>query len=174
MAMLVIQGIFDFGVQLILYPFYVLTYVTKSSDKWFDVLPAFNGIIKALQKLIITMIACAFILCINLAVIKALFQWNTSVFVAAAGGSAYSNLPSPEVGNAIGFGSHSVTWMSAILTFYLMYKIYGMTQQQLQTYIGGGQDRLYKQVKSDATTMWESAKSTAKGFKTAIGWFKRK
>ena len=57
MALLVIQGIFNFGVQLILYPFYVLTYVFKKNDKWFDVWPAFNGITKALQQLIVTMIA---------------------------------------------------------------------------------------------------------------------
>ncbi len=174
MAMLIIQGIFNFGVQLILYPFYVLTYVTKSSDKWFDVWPAFSGITKALQQLIITMIACAFILCINLAVIKALFRWNSSVFVSAAGGSAYSNLPTPEVVNAIGFGTHSVTWMSAILTFFLMYKIYQMTQKQLENYIGGGMDKLYRQVNGDATTMWKGIKQTTSAFNSALGWFKKK
>ncbi|MBR2412432.1 MAG: hypothetical protein IKB10_02085 [Alphaproteobacteria bacterium] len=174
MAMLVIQGIFNFGIQLILYPFYVLTYVTKSSDKWFDVWPAFSGITKALQQLIITMIACAFILCINLAVIKALFHWNSSVFVSATGGSAYSNLPTPEAVNAIGFGNHSVTWMSAILTFYLMYKIYQMTQKQLETYIGGGMDKLYKQVGGDVSTMWKGIKKTTGAFNDAVGWFKKK
>ena len=42
MALLIIQGIFNMGMALILYPFRVLVYVTKSSDKWVDVWPAFS------------------------------------------------------------------------------------------------------------------------------------
>lgn len=172
MALLIIQGIFNFGMQLILYPFNVFTYVVKSSDKWFDIWPAFSGITKALQDLIITMIACAFMLCIDLAVIKALFQWNTSVFVVAASGSAYSNLP--QTANiAMGFGEHSVTWLSAILTFYLFFKIFDMTQQQLKLYTGGGLDGLYNQVKSDSKTLYGGIKDMGKKLGTAIGWIKK-
>lgn len=173
MALLIIQGIFNFGMQLILYPFYVLTYVMKSSDKWFDIWPVFSGITKALQQLIITMIACGFILCINLAIIKALFQWDTSIFVVAAGGTATSNVPT-AANSAMGFGEHSLTWMSAILTFYLMFRIFSMTQEQLQKYIGGGMDGLYKQVKSDAGTMTSNLKNWGQKIGTAIGWLKKK
>ena len=174
MALLIIQGIFNFGIQLILYPFNVLTYVFKSSDKWFDVLPAFNGIIKALQQLIVTMIACAFILGINLAIIKALFNWKTSVFVAAAGGSAVTNMPTvATASNALGFGVHSVTWLSAIMTFFLMSKIFEMTRRQLDMYVGGGMDGLYKQVMNDSKTLWGGAKSLGKTVGSAIGWIKK-
>lgn len=173
MALLIIQGIFNFGMQLILYPFYVLTYVFKSSDKWLDVWPAFGGITKALQQLIVTMIACSFMLCVNLAIIKALFQWNTSVFVVAAGGSAYSNVPT-VANSAMGFGEHSILWLSAILTFYLIMKIFDLTQKQLNKYIGGGMDGLYKQVKSDAGTITGNIKNWGKSVGKAVGWIKGK
>ncbi len=173
MALLVIQGIFNFGAQLILYPFYVLTYVFKKNDKWFDVWPAFNGITKALQQLIVTMIACAFILCINIAVIKALFNWNSSVFVVAAGGSAYSNVPT-MTNTSIGFGGHSVMWISAIMTFYLMFKIFDITQTQLKKYIGSGMDGLYNDVKSDSKTLFKNIKDMGKKIGTATGWIKKK
>lgn len=172
MALLIIQGIFNFGMQLILYPFYVFTYVVKPSDKWFDLWPAFGGITKALQELIITMIACSFMLCIDLAIVKALFQWNQSVFVVAANGSAYSNLP--QVANtAMGFGEHSVTWLSAILTFYLFFKLFDMTQQQLKLYTGSNMDGLYKNVRSDAKTLYGDVKKLGKQIGTAIGWIKK-
>lgn len=173
MALLIIQGIFDFGMALILYPFNVLTYVVKSNDKWLDIWPAFSGITTALKNLIITMIACAFILCINLAVIKALFDWNTSVFVVAAGGTASSNVPSASSA-AMGFGGHSLTWMSAILTFYLMMRIFDATQQKLKTYTGGKMDALYNQVKGDTKTLVGGIKKTGKGIGKAIGWIKGK
>ncbi len=173
MALLVIQGIFNFGMQLILYPFYVLTYVTKSSDKWFDIWPAFSGITKALQQLIVTMISCAFILCINLAIIRALFQTHKSVFVTAAGGSAASNVPSAISGASMGFGTHSITWLSAILTFFLMFKIFDMTRKQLDMYVGSGMTGLYDKVKSDAGTLWSGAKKTGAAFGKAIKWIKK-
>ncbi len=149
MALLIIQAIFTFGISLALYPFQVLTYVAKPSDKWLDIWPAFSGITKALQTLIVTMIACAFILCINVAVIQALFQWSSSVFVVAAGGTATTNVPqAANVG--MGFGSHSVLWLSAILTFYLMYRIFELTRNQLIAYTGKGADDLYKKVTSNS------------------------
>lgn len=173
MALLIIQGIFNFGMQLILYPFYVLTYVFKSSDKWLDMWPAFGGLTKALQQLIVTMIACSFMLCINLAIIRALFQWNSSVFVATAGGSAYSNIPT-VANSAMGFGEHSIMWLSAILTFYLMLRIFDKTQEQLKKYIGSGMDGLYKQVTSDAGTLAGNVKKWGTSVGKAVGWIKGK
>lgn len=171
MALLIIQGIFNFGMALILYPFQVLMWVAKpKSDKWFDFWPAFDGIIKALKQLIITMIACAFILVVNVAVIKALFQWNSSVFVVAAGGAATNNVPT-MANNAMGFGEHSVLWLSAILTFYLMVRIFELTREQLDKYTGKGADDLYKKVTGDA-------KSTVKNVtgygKKIVNAFKKK
>lgn len=176
MALLIIQAIFNFGMALILYPFQVLTWVIKpkNPDKWFDVWPAFGEVTKALQKIIITMIACAFILCINLAIIKSLFQWNSSVFVVAAGGSAVTNVPQ-AANSAMGFGQHSILWLSAILTFYLMLKIFDLTRKQLDSYVGGGMDKLYNQVvKSDAPKMANLIKDNAKKLGTAFGWIKKK
>lgn len=173
MALLVIQGIFNFGMALILYPFQVLAYVAKPSGKWLDVWPAFSGITKALQQLVITMIACAFILAINVAVIRALFQWNSSVFVVAAGGASLSNVP--QIANsAMGFGQHSILWLSAVLTFYLMFRIFDLTRQQLDAYIGGGMDKLHKQVVGDAKTVWKGAKDWGQKIGKAAGLIKKK
>lgn len=172
MALLIIQAIFNFGMALVLYPFQVLTYVVKPSDKWFDIWPAFSGITKALQQLVITMIACAFILCINIAVVKSLFGWSSSVFVVAAGGAASSNVP--QVANsALGFGQHSVLWLSAILTFYLMLRIFDMTRDQLKSYTGGKMDKLYNQVKGDSKTLLNGAKDWGKKVGKAVGFIKK-
>lgn len=173
MALLIIQAIFNFGMALVLYPFQVLTYVVKPSDKWMDVWPAFGGITKALQKLVITMIACAFILCVNLAVIKSLFQWSSSVFVVAAGGSASSNVPT-AINAGIGFGQHSILWLSSILTFYLMFRIFELTREQLNAYVGEGMDKLYNQVKGDSKTIMNRAKSIGSAISNVIGWKKKK
>lgn len=173
MALLIIQGIFNFGMALALYPFSVLSYVVKPSKKWLDIWPAFASIATALQKLIITMIACAFILCVNLAVIQALFGWNASVFIAAAGGTAGGNVPSASVGMG-GFGNHSVIWVSTILTFYLMFRIFKMTREQLDAYVGPKMDDLYKKVNSDTKTMWQRTKDSLTNLGKAVGWFKKK
>ena len=173
MALLIIQAIFNFGMALFLYPFQVLVYVVKPSDKWFDIWPAFGGITKALQRMVITMIACAFILCINIAVIHALFQWSSSVFVVAAGGVATTNVP--QVARAaMGFGQHSIMWLAAILTFYLMLRIFKLTREQLDNYVGKGMDALYNQVKSDSGTLAKKFEQTTKSIGTAIGWIKKK
>ena len=172
MALLIIQGIFNFGAQIILYPFSVLVYVFKKNDKWLDIWPAFSGITKALQQLIVTMIACAFILCINVAIIKALFQWNSSVFVVAAGGTATSNVPQ-QAATSMGFGQHSVLWLSAILTFYLMFKIFELTRKQLDMYVGKGMDTLYNNVTNDTKTLYNASKTMIKKYKDASGWFKK-
>lgn len=175
MALLIIQGIFNFGMALILYPFQVLVWVAKpkNPDKIFDVWPAFSGITKSLQQLIITMIACAFILCINLAIIKSLFQWSSSVFVVAAGGAASSNMPQ-MARSAVGFGNHSVLWLSSILTFYVMLRIFELTRKQLDKYVGSGMDNLYKQVNSDRKTLWKGTKDWGKKIFNAAGWAKKK
>lgn len=162
MALLIIQGIFNFGMALILYPFQVLVWVAKpsGSKKWFDIWPAFSGITKALQQLIVTMIACAFILMLNIAIVRALFQWNTTTYVVAAGGYATSNIPT-MANTGMGFGEHSVTWMSALLTFYLMLRIFELTRKRLEMYTKG-QDELYRKVMSDAPAAWNRARATYK------------
>ena len=171
MALLIIQGIFEFGMALVLYPFQVLSYVAKPNDKWLDIWPAFSGVTTALKKLVITMIMCAFILCINIAIIKSLFTWNSSIFVVAAGGSATSNVPTIASG---GFGEHSIMWLSSILTFYLMFKLFNMTREQLMSYVGKGTDSLYNNVVKDSKTLWKNTKDTGKTIATVAGWIKKK
>lgn len=173
MALLIIQAIFNFGMALIMYPFQVLTYVVKSNEKWLDIWPAFGGITKALQKIVITTIACAFILCVNIAIVKSLFRWNSSVFVVAAGGTSTSNVPSVAT-NALGFGEHSILWLSAILTFYLMFRIFNLTREQLDSYVGKGMDNLYNQVKGDTKVLQKNVKNLGKTLGTAFGWIKKK
>lgn len=166
MAMLIIQGIFNFGMSLLLYPFQVLTYVFKASDKWFDIWPAFNGVIKALQELVITMIASAFILSINIAIVVALFPNGASVYVDVAGGSATGNVPTLSTG-MVTFGQHSITILSSLLTFYLMLKIFNMTQEQLKQYTKG-QDGMYNQVVGDSKALYGKYTNTKKKIKD---WF---
>ncbi len=173
MALLIIQAIFGFGMSLVLYPFQVLTYVAKSSDKWLDIWPAFSGIVKALQSLVITMIACAFILCINLAIVKSLFRWSSSAFVAAADGAATSNIPT-MTNTALGFGEHSVLWLSGILTFYLMFRIFDLTREQLTKYTSGVPDSLYKKVTGDTKSLWNTGNKIRNSIKTAKDLFKKK
>lgn len=159
MALLIIQAIFDFCLSLIMYPFNVLAWVAKKSDKWFDVLPAFSQIIDALKNLIITMIACAFILCVNIALVRALFNWSSSVFVVAAGGVSTTNVPS-ITNSAMNFGQHSILWISALLTFFLMHNIFEMTRKRLDMYTKGTSRDLYNNVTGDAKTMWDKIKAT--------------
>lgn len=173
MALLIIQAIFDFGIALILYPFNVAAWVTKTGDDWFNVWPAFSGIIDALKKVIITMIASAFILCVNLALVRALFQWNSRIFVTAVGGTAYSNLPSASA-NSSGFGEHSVLWLSCLLTYFLMNKVFAITRDKLKEYVGKGSTELYDRVKGDVKTSWEITKSTGKSLKNAWQVFRGK
>lgn len=145
MALLVIQAIFNFGMALILYPFNVAAWVAKKNDSWFDIWPALSGIIDALKQVVITMIACAFILCVNVALVRALFQWNHNAFSTVADGT---------VG---GFAGHFMVWLSCILTFFLMNKMFEITREKLTEYIGGNSTDLYKKVKSDAKTGWDIA-----------------
>jgi hypothetical protein len=149
-----------------MYPFNVLAWVAKKSDKWFDVVPAFSQIIDALKNLIITMIACAFILCVNIAVVRALFNWSSSVFNVAAGGVSVSNVPS-ITNSAMNFGQHSILWISALLTFFLMQNIFKMTRERLDMYTT--KDHwLYNNVTGDAKTFWNMAKATPGAIKNII------
>lgn len=173
MALLIIQAIFNFGMALILYPFSVAAWVAKKNDSWFDIWPAFSGIIDALKKIVITMIACAFILCVNLALVRALFQWNSRIFVAAAGGVAYSNLPNVSSLSS-GFGGHSMLWLSCLLTFFLMNKMFEITREKLTGYVGKDATQLYNQVKGDAKTTWDMAKAVPGKAKNILGVFKGK
>ncbi len=173
MALLIIQAIFNFGMALILYPFSVAAWVAKKNDSWFDIWPAFSGIIDALKKIVITMIACAFILCVNLALVRALFQWNSRIFVAAAGGVAYSNLPNISSLSS-GFGGHSMLWLSCLLTFFLMNKMFEITREKLTGYVGKDATQLYNQVKGDAKTTWDMAKAVPGTAKNIWGVFKGK
>ena len=173
MALLIIQGVFEFGMALILYPFQVLSYVVKSSDKWLDIWPAFGGVVDALKKLVITMIMCSFMLCVNIAIIKSLFTWNTSIFVVAAHGSTTTNVPM-AANTAGAFGEHAILWLSSILTFYLMLKLFDLTRKQLVSYAGKNPDKLYNKVVGDTKTLWTDTKNAGKALGKAIGWIKSK
>lgn len=121
MSMLLIQGIFKFGMELIKYPFMVLVYVVKNPDKdddymWVNPWPAFKGIIKSLQKLIIAMIAVAFILLINISLARAMFGFDAD--------------------SVQGFGGHSITWLAAFLNLWIMGEIFSMTRKKLEDYVG--------------------------------------
>ena len=154
---------------LVLYPFNVLAWVAKKSDKWLDIWPAFDGIITALRKLVITMIACAFIMIINVAIVHAMFGSNNSVFNVAVGGTATSNL---VTNSAIGFGGHSMLWLSAILTFFLMNAIFEMTKKQLEVY-APGMTGMYEQVKGDFNATTAKAKGTYESIKKILGLIKK-
>ena len=157
-----------------MYPFNVLTWTAKKTsknDKWFDILPVFNQIIDSLKKLVITMIACAFILCVNIAVVRALFNWSSSVFVVAAGGAASSNVPTiTNIGG--NFGQHSMLWITSILTFFLMQNIFTMTRERLDTYTGIKPD-LYNKVTGDAKTTWNKVTSAPKTIKNIVDGAKK-
>ena len=112
------------------------------------------------------MISCAFMLCINIAIVKALFSWNTSIFVVAAGGTAASNIP--QVSNSSGgFGEHAIMCLSAILTFYIMQRLFEITNKMLKSYTGG-MDGLYNNVKSDFKTTKSAISKTAQAIKKAF------
>jgi hypothetical protein len=167
MALLIIQAIFDFCLSLIMYPFNVLTWVAKKSDAWFDILPPFKQIIDSLKKLVIAMIACAFILCINTAVVRALFNWTTTTFVVAAGGVSASNVP-VIANNGTTFGQHCIFWISSILTFFLMQNIFNMTRERLDMYTKDTKKDLYKDVSKNAKTIWGKVKAAPEKIKTII------
>ncbi len=168
MALLIIGAIFEFCLALIMYPFNVLGWVAKKSDQWMDIWPAFSQIISALKNLIITMIACAFILCVNIAIVHALFNWSSSVFVVAAGGVSTSNVPS-ITNSAMNFGQHSILWLSALLTFFLMQNIFNTTRDRLdKVYTKDTPKDLYNNVTNDVQTLWKKIKATPETIKNIV------
>lgn len=173
MALLVIRAIFNFGMALILYPFQILVWVAKKDDKWMNIWPAISGIVKALQDLIVTMIACGFIMCINTAIVRAMFNWGSTIFSSVAGGVAQTNLP-VATNTQIGFGSHSILWLSSILTFFVMLRIFELTRKKITQYTQSDLTGLYKSVKGDAKTTWNKITSIPGTVKKITGWFKNK
>ncbi|MCL2338974.1 MAG: hypothetical protein FWC51_03415 [Proteobacteria bacterium] len=174
MALLIIQAIFTFGMALILYPFKVLMYVGKPTNpnSWIDPWDSFSGIIQSLKALVITMIAAMFIMVVNIAAISALFKWNNSVFMVAAGGSASNNLPGVYGGSSLGFGQHSITWLSALLTLYLMFRIFELTREQLTKYTTENKGDLYKNVTGDMKQVWKNTKTWTGKTVNATEWAK--
>jgi len=114
-AFMIIQGIFKLGVALILYPFRVMVFVMNKSDKWIDPWAVFKEIIEALKKLVIAMIAVSFILIVNVLVAAALFNFD---FTESAG-----------------LGAHSVTWVGAIMSFWVMSEVFKVTRKKLDEYV---------------------------------------
>jgi len=161
MALLIIQGIFEFGMALILYPFHVLSWVAKDTKEYFDIWPAFSSIATALKKLLVTMIACAFILMINIAIAKSLFNWDSSIGISSLSV------------NATSFGEHSMIWLSSILTFFLMISIFNMTRKQLEAY-APGQMELYDNVTRDAKLSWKKVTGMADAVKNIIKAVRKK
>ena len=113
------------------------------------------------------MIACAFILCVNIAVVKTLFNWSSLVFsdttdnIAASGVSGITN-------SSFTFGHYSMLWLSAILTFFLMYKIFEMTRKKLNDYSGIKTD-LYDNVVKSGKRLFDKTTSVPGIVKK---WFK--
>jgi hypothetical protein len=94
---------------------------------------------------------------VNIALVRALFNWSSSVFVVAAGGVSTTNVPT-ITNSAMNFGQHSILWISALLTFFLMHNIFEMTRKRLDMYTT--KDHwLYDNVTGDAKTMWGKVKA---------------
>jgi hypothetical protein len=117
-AMIIIEGIFKFGVSLMLYPLKVIVYVVKkdTGDKWIDPWPVFGDIIKALQKLVISLVAICAMLLINIAVAGTVFYFDPS--------------------KTYGFGEHSITWISSLVMFLMVQHVFRITREQMVKYIG--------------------------------------
>jgi len=47
-----------------------------------------------------------------------------------------------------------MVWLSCILTFFLMNKMFEITREKLTEYIGGNSTDLYNKVKTEAKTGW--------------------
>ena len=89
-------------------------------------------------------------------------------FIAAANGVVVSNVPTMTSLSA-GFAGHSIMWLSCILTFFLMNKIFEVTKEKLKNYVGKDATALYDQVKGDATAGWGTVKTLPKGIKSMWG-----
>jgi hypothetical protein len=112
------------------------------------------------------MIACAFILCINVAFVRAIFNWSSSVFNVAAGGMASTNVPT-ITNTGMNFGSHFMLWLSSLLTFFIMQNVFKLTRDRLDMYSGAKHD-LYDKTTKDAKELWNKVKSTPKTIKNIL------
>ena len=66
------------------------------------------------------------------------------------------------------FGQHSILWISALLTFFLMHNIFEMTRKRLDMYTKGTSRDLYNKVTGDAKVMWGKAKATPGAIKKIL------
>ena len=107
-----------------------------------------------------------------MAFVNALFQWNNTMFVAATGGIVHSNLPATSTTTG-GFGGHSMVWLSCILTFFAMNKIFAITREKLVQYVGKGASFMYDTTKKDVKTTWNIAKDVTKTFKKVKGYINK-
>ncbi|MDR3208873.1 MAG: hypothetical protein LBT45_03425 [Rickettsiales bacterium] len=152
MALLILQGIFKFGLSLILYPFKVLIFVVKDDGAaWFNPWRAFNDLADSLKKLVIAMIAVAFILLINISILGALFN--------------------SDIDNLDGVGGHSITWTMAIMTFWIMQRVFALTRDKLESYVDPDLQGLYQKVADNAKTV---SKNAAEWGKKAFDILKKK
>jgi len=145
MAVMMIRGIFKFGAELIFYPFRVLVYVLKGDDeKWFDPWPAVHHLVKSLQTLVITMIALAFMLLINVSLARAMFDFSTD--------------------NVSTVTQHSISWISCGLAFWLLQRVYAEVDRKIKEYIND----------DDITTFYDKlAAGVAVATKRTYEWGKR-
>ena len=65
-------------------------------------------------------------------------------------------------------------WLSCLLTFFLMNKMFEITREKLTGYVGKDATQLYNQVKGDAKTTWGMAKAVPGKAKNIWGVFKGK
>jgi len=152
MALLIIQGIIKFGMALIAYPFRVFVYVIKTPDKdddylWVNPWPAFSSLVKALQKLVIAVIAVAFIIIVNFAVADALTGFDVN------------SVNSP--------GRHSIGWLAAIMTFWFMFEVFNETRRRLDKYVDdkdmtGFYDKVAADTKALAKNVYQFARIQSK------------
>ena len=140
-AFMIIRGVFKLGISLILFPFRVMTFVMNDSDKWIDPWPPFKEIVKDVRNLVVAMIAVSFVLIINITVAAALLNFEFD-------------------GEAVSFGAHSATWISAIMSFYVMFEVFKRTQKLVEDYVKDG----------DMTGMYAKVKE---GFEKQTGEFAR-
>jgi hypothetical protein len=117
MALLIVQGIFNLGLSLIFYPFRVLLYVVKDDDRqWFNPWDAVSELVKSLQKLVVAMIAVAFMLLVNVSVVGSLFN---------------SGVVRPG-----GFGGRAIGCIFCILVFWIFQRVFAKTEEKLSEYVG--------------------------------------
>lgn len=108
------------------------------------------------------MIACAFILCVNVAIVRSLFNW--SLFYTG-------DLTITDT--SMNFGKHSILWLSSMLTLLLMQNIFKLTRERLDLYTGKNDKDLYNNVTGDAKTMWEKIKKTPDTVKNIVSGAKK-